>query len=115
MNKLNKELECLIQSDKYEYIFLDGFLLFRDQAITDILDKKYFLVLNRDECLRRRLNRTYKTSDTIPYFDKVVWSEFLKYKSYCESNYSDIIFLSGSNSKENILDFVISDLQSNII
>lgn len=110
MHKLKKELEQLIQSNQYEYIFLEGFLLFRDQDIVDIMHRKYFLMLNRDECLRRRLHRTYKTLDTIPYFDKVVWAEFLKYKSFCEANFNDIVYLSGSNSRESIFKFVTSDL-----
>jgi uridine kinase len=102
-----------ISKFRYEYIFLEGFLIYRDQDLSDILEKKYFLVLNKEECLRRRLSRIYKTFDSMPYFEKVVWAEFIKYKSFCETNYTDITFLSGSNSKQQIFQFVISDLQSN--
>jgi hypothetical protein len=41
-----------------------------------------------------------------------VKNKIYQYKSFCETNYTDITFLSGSNSKQQIFQFVISDLQS---
>ena len=106
MDKLYLELKKLVASEKYEYIFLDGFLLYEDERIYNMLDSKYFLVLNKEECLRRRSSRNYKSVDTPNYFEQCVWVEFLKYKQKCEQKYDDIIYLDGHESVESIFNLV---------
>ena len=59
MNKFHKELNRLVRMSKYEFIFIDGILLLEDDRLNKILDKKYFLDLNKEECFRRRSTRQY--------------------------------------------------------
>ena len=116
MDKLRQELEKLVDSGKYDFIFLDGFLLYDDEKLYNMLDYKYFLFLTKEECLRRRQSRNYKTIDTPNYFDKCVWIEFLKYKQKCENIYNDIIYLNGYNNLEDLFQLVSKHLlSSNII
>ena len=101
----------LIETNKYEYIFVDGFLIFQDRVLADLFDKKYFLVLNKEESRQRRLNRTYKTIDSANYFDKCVWVEYVKYKQMCELNYEDIVYLDASCSTEQLSRLILNDLE----
>lgn len=105
------KLTELIDSEKYEYIFLDGFILFEDERIYNLLDYKYFLLLDKDECLRRRANRNYKSIDTPNYFEECVWVEFLKYKEKCQQYYKDIIFLNGLDTPDSIFNRVKNQIQ----
>jgi uridine kinase len=111
IEKFFRELSELILSEKYQYIFLDGFLLFEDERIFNLLDYKYFLLLDKDECLRRRANRNYKSIDTPNYFEKCVWVEFLKYREKCQKKYKGITFLNGLDTPDSIFNFVKSQIQ----
>lgn len=114
MDKFHAELKNAIDSEKYEYIFLDGFILYEDEKLYNMLDKRYFLFLNKEECLRRRLSRNYKTIDTPNYFDKCVWPEFLKYKQKCTMIFENINYIDGSRSIEDIFNTVLNDLKINV-
>ena len=96
MQKFKKELIALRDMQKYEYIFIDGFLIFEDNILADMLDKKYFILLDKEESRRRRESRQYNSKDTPNYFDKCVWVEYLKYFKLCKETYKDIIFLDGT-------------------
>ena len=110
MQQFKQDILKLCKSEKYDYILIDGFLIYEDQELVDILDKKYFLLLDKEECLRRRNSRNYKTVDTPNYFEKCVWIEFSKYKQKCQ-NIEQIIFLEGSDPAQTIVNTVKSDLK----
>jgi uridine kinase len=59
MKKFHRKLAKLIKSNKYEHIFIDGILLYDDAKLVCMLDKKYFIDLEKEECYRRRLSRNY--------------------------------------------------------
>jgi nicotinamide/nicotinate riboside kinase len=111
MDKFHADVKKLIDSKQYDYIFLDGFLLFDDEKLSNLLDKKYFFYLNKDVCWMRRQARNYDYADSIAYFDGCVWPEYLKYKQKCENKYDDVVFINGSDLLENVLNFVIGDLK----
>lgn len=102
----------LVASNKFDYILLDGFLLYEDKRVYELCDKKFFLLLNKEECLRRRLGRNYVTEDKPHYFDKVVWLEFLNYKKKCQVSYDDIVYMDGSDTVENIFNSVFNDIKA---
>jgi nicotinamide/nicotinate riboside kinase len=110
MNKFHKELNRLIRMAKYDIIFMDGILLFEDDKLTKMLDKKYFLHLDKSECARRRQSRNYIIADTSNYFDACCWKEYLKYKQKCESNLKNIIYINGAELPEKIFNFVANDI-----
>jgi uridine kinase len=111
MQKLHKKLEKLVKSGKYEYIIIDGILLFEDEKLLKILDKKYFVDLDKEECYRRRQLRNYKSKDTEGYFDFCVYPEFQKYKFKCESTLKNVIYLNGSDSADYNFNYVLNDLK----
>ena len=111
MKKFHRKLVKLIKSHKYEHIFIDGILLYDDAKLTGLLDKKYFIDLDKQECQRRRLGRQYILEDTPDYFDKCVWLEFTKYRVKCMNSLKNIVYIDGSQKPEVIFNFVISDLK----
>jgi uridine kinase len=111
MERFHAELKRLVDSRAYDYIILDGFLLYDDEKLNKLLDRKYFLYLNADECWRRRQSRNYCLADSYKYFSACVWPEFLKYKQRCEQKYDDIIYISGSDPIESVFTAVLNDLK----
>lgn len=117
MNKFRFKLNALKTSNKYDFIFIDGFLIYEDRLVADSLDKKYFIILNKEESRRRRESRHYNSIDTPNYFDKCVWVEYLKYLKFCKANYIDIVYLDGgSNLPQDLVNFILADFKrSNLI
>ena len=111
ISKLNK----VIENNSYDYIFLDGIMLFQDARLSALLDKKFFLFLNKDECLRRRNSRKYKyeapEEARANYFEKCVWVEFLRYKKYVEDTYTDVVYVDGSKSIDDVYSRVIKHFE----
>jgi len=110
-----KILQCHGKSatdSKKMLLILDGFLLFKHQAITDLCDRKYFLTLRKEQCWDRRKNRIYEPPDVSGYFDKVVWPEYIKYENeVIRSNlHETITFIDGSKDKEEIYEMVSKEI-----
>ncbi|ODV60596.1 ribosylnicotinamide kinase [Ascoidea rubescens DSM 1968] len=100
-------------------VIIDGFLLFHDDAILDLLDLKLFFRLPYDQLKSRRLNRNgYITSDGLwidppNYFDDLVWPSYIKYHKHLfenddmergelSVNYKDSIQLLDLNSHQSL-------------
>ena len=110
MKKFHFNLSKLLCTEKYKYIFIDGILLYEDEKLVNMLDRKYFLDLDKEEAARRRKNRQYIMRETENYFEMCAWNEFLKYKQKCVQNLKNIIYLNGSLSQQEIFNYVINDL-----
>lgn len=116
MEKFNREIIALRDSEKYDFILIDGFLIYEDQALSSLLDKKYFIVLNKEESRRRRETRSYKSLDTPDYFEKCVWVEYMKYLKLCKNKHSDIVYIDGTNQPLDSVKFLLNDIKrSNLI
>lgn len=76
-----------------------------------MLDKKYFVALDKEECYRRRQTRNYKTLDTEKYFDGCVYPEYMKYKHKCELTLRNIMYLNGVESPDTLFNAVLNDLK----
>lgn len=111
MEKFKSELIALKNSEKYEYILIDGFLIFEDKDLSEMLDKKYFILLDKEESRRRRESRQYNSKDTPNYFDKCVWVEYLKYFEMCKVTFSDITFLDGTMSPPDLVKVIVTDFE----
>lgn len=116
MNRFHVELARLLRlPQRYSYIVCDGILLYEDDKLNKMFDRRYFLELSRDECERRRKQRHYVIEDTTDYFDKCAWREYLRYRQKCATehycpNKKTIIFLNGTQKPTKLVDFVMSDL-----
>lgn len=110
MEKLYSLLKKLIDSEKYNFIIVEGSLIYLDQKIYSLLDRKYFLFIDKEESKRRRSKRKYNIPDSPNYFEKWVWPEYQKYKLFCLTNYKDIIYIDGNRSIDDIFQQVYKDL-----
>lgn len=61
-------------------LLVEGIMIFNQRDMLHYFDKMYFITLPYDECWKRRQTRTYIPPDPEGYFDKVVWSHYLKFK-----------------------------------
>lgn len=115
MKKFHAELARLMRSGRYTYIFCDGILLYEDEKLNKMLDKRYFLDLSKEECEKRRKERHYIIEDTGNYFEKCVWKEYVRYKQKCETMYQrkNIMFLRGDEEPEKIYEIVMTDILNN--
>jgi len=121
MQKMYSDIQKILRSprqnamDSKILLILDGFLLFKHKAITDLCDRKYFLTLTKEQCWERRKNRIYEPPDVPGYFDKIVWPEFVKYKNEVIRNnelYAReiITFIDGSKNMKEINEMIFKEI-----
>ncbi|XP_014471231.1 PREDICTED: nicotinamide riboside kinase 1 [Dinoponera quadriceps] len=94
-------------------LILDGFLLFRHKALTDLCDRKYFLTLTKEQCWGRRKDRAYDPPDVPGYFDKVVWPEYMEYESEITRDTelrATITFIDGSNDTKETYETISKEI-----
>jgi uridine kinase len=64
---------------EYQSILVEGFLLYARQDISDLIDIKIFLKVEKEICKERIRKRNDRNSDDY-YFDEYVWKGFYKMK-----------------------------------
>ena len=94
------------------FALADGILLYEDEKLFNMLDKRYFININKEECFRRRQTRNYIIPDTQNYFEKYVWGAFERYKLRCENSYSCITYLNGTDTVQSLFNFVTGELKA---
>lgn len=115
--EMNLFLEDL-KKKKYgvdEILFVDGFLLFHNPEICDMLDLKIFLQVSEDECRRRRKSRNLGTSRL--YHDKIIWPSYIKYNGLYATQPvgpmgSDTLILDGNKSMDVVLQEAVQFIAS---
>ncbi|XP_076172269.1 nicotinamide riboside kinase [Ptiloglossa arizonensis] len=123
MNKMHSDIFKLIESspnnDNVEtntrnVLIIEGFLLFKCKVISNLCDQKYFLTLTKEQCWKRRKERSYNPPDVPGYFEKVVWPEYLKHLDELIEDkdlYKTITFIDGSKSKNEIFKMVFVEIK----
>jgi uridine kinase len=96
MKKFHRELNKLIKLNTYDFIFMDGILLYEDVQLCSMLHKSYFIDLDMVTCKKRRAQRNYIIPDTGAYFEKCCWREFQNYKARCDAKYTHLIYIDGT-------------------
>ncbi|NXF40193.1 NRK1 kinase, partial [Nyctibius bracteatus] len=83
-------------------LIVEGFLLYNyEKCKTCIFGKANIFLCS---------TRIYQPADTPGYFDGHVWPMYLKYKNELEENASNVVYLDGTKSQEELLSYVYSDI-----
>lgn len=101
-------------SNKVFVLIVEGFLVLNYRPLSTLFDKRYFMEIPYDICKARRRSRVYSPPDPPGYFDAHVWPMYLKNRDEMEAMVSDIVFLDGLLTKEQILDCVYKDVHQEI-
>lgn len=114
-DRLLDDLNQLLSLSRYEYVIVEGSMIYACAKLCSLLDKKYFLTLSRETCKERRLGRRYAIQDPAGYFESVLWPEYLRYESMCVRQYDDIVYLDGAVSKNELLEYCINEINTSVI
>ncbi|EJT98341.1 P-loop containing nucleoside triphosphate hydrolase protein [Dacryopinax primogenitus] len=81
------------QGGEIQWVLVDGFLMYWDQAVIDLLDVRLFLRVPRSELARRRHARHgYHTAEQFDYAEGTLWRdppyyfEQIVWPAYCEAH-----------------------------
>lgn len=106
-----KENEVKQDHDKHSILLVEGFTIFNYRPLTELFDKRYFLVASKEVCHERRLTRNYNPPDVPHYFEKVVWPYYIQRLEEIKDDCS-INFIEEGLTKEEIFTQVKNDIES---
>lgn len=93
------QMMASIESQTSNILVLEGINLFDDTRILKLADLSFFIVMNKNDCLERRIARKYLPPEPAEYFEKYAWPEYEKYLARIkEKEFKNLIFLNGSDS-----------------
>ncbi|GBP64392.1 Nicotinamide riboside kinase 1 [Eumeta japonica] len=91
-----------------KFLIIEGFTVLNYKPLFDICDLKYYLVLEYEECLRRRFKRIYDPPNIPGYFEQIVWPEHVKAHASLKDA-PGLVILDGS---KDLLPKVLADLRA---
>lgn len=108
LDKLKKDLENAIKSEKYQVIILEGLLVLWDADINSMLDLRLFVECRADERIVRRLKRNMGWGLE---FDEIsdVYLDLVRYRhdEYVEQcKWRADLIINGSNSSVKVLQMI---------
>lgn len=109
--------ESLKETNGRPILIIEGFVIFKCKTISSLCDLKYFLTLPRETCRERREIRLYDPPDVPGYFDKAVWPEYVEYETEVKKDKDlckTIVFIDGSESKEEIYQKVSTEIKKRL-
>lgn len=73
----NAEVKYLTRRfSKVPIFVLEGHIILNRPFLYEICEQKYFLMLGKKECERRRQSRTYNPKPPVEFFDTCVWPAY---------------------------------------
>ncbi|KAL6475996.1 hypothetical protein MHYP_G00144950 [Metynnis hypsauchen] len=100
-----------VQESSVFSLIVEGFLIFNYGPLNELFDKRYFLQIPYETCKLRRSLRVYMPPDPVGYFDGHVWPMYLKNRKEMENMVQDLVFLDGTQKREDLLAMVYKDIQ----
>ncbi|CAH1155599.1 unnamed protein product [Phaedon cochleariae] len=111
--KIIQEISKKSQESNVSFLIVEGFSIFNYEPLAQVLDMKYYFILDYAECMKRRITRVYDPPDCPGYFEKCVWPEHIKQLSEIQSCIKDITFFNG-NGGENFIEKILGDIVNNL-
>ncbi|KAL7861166.1 hypothetical protein AOLI_G00175150 [Acnodon oligacanthus] len=100
-----------VQESSVFSLIVEGFLIFNYGPLNELFDKRYFLQIPYETCKLRRSSRVYVPPDPMGYFDGHVWPMYLKNRKEIENMVQDLVFLDGTQKRDDLLAMVYKDIQ----
>ncbi len=85
-------------------LIVDSFLLFCNEALSELCTKRIFIVVPKQVAYERRMNTKAVPED---YFQRVIWPGFVKSNAHLREQSREIVFLDGTANAEDILNAAI--------
>jgi len=100
-----------------QILFVDGFLLYSNPKLMELLDVKIFISVSKQTCFARRLARNPGTSKH--YFEKIIWPSYLQYNSIyvnstCGILGDNVLIMDGERNKEEVFQEAVHYLQQKL-
>lgn len=108
-----KLLEGRADSEQ-KVLFVDGFSIFGWKPLLPLLNKKYFIKVDKDICQARRSARHYDPPDVPGYFEAVVWPEHIKHLDAIREQ-QDIVYVDGNGGVESLYNLICTDISDQLI
>ncbi|KAK5642281.1 hypothetical protein RI129_008448 [Pyrocoelia pectoralis] len=97
-DELLEYINTKLKDTQTKILILEGFCIFNYKPVSNLCLLKYYMTLDREECLKRRNSRVYEPPDCPGYFEQCVWPEYLNLSSYVHKNVVDVTYFEGDKS-----------------
>lgn len=81
-----------LKETKTEIVIIEGFSIFNFKPLLDKFSLKYYCLLTKEECLKRRSQRVYDPPDCSGYFEECVWPEHLSQLKEVREQIKDVTY-----------------------
>ncbi|KAJ6247786.1 hypothetical protein M0813_18421 [Anaeramoeba flamelloides] len=83
-----KEKYQQAKNENCDFLIIEGFMLFWDDRMLDLLDIKIWLEIDRETCYTRRM-KTKRVSEN--YFNEKLWPNYVEYNKLVKNKVQDLL------------------------
>ncbi|CAG9770497.1 unnamed protein product [Ceutorhynchus assimilis] len=110
VKKESKKILRNIIKNQRHVVIVEGFCILNHKPLADLCDLKFYITLNYEECLRRRLKRVYEPPDCPGYFETCAWPEHLKHLQEVKENVKEVQYFDGNTSPSKLSKRIMEDI-----